>query len=269
MKDLVTAITSSDPALRDQSIESLCREATLEELVSACGALDRFRRSSGNLYERVRALFFLYAIHRFHIPLRQTGAARALIPFSGYENLLKRRFEEAIDIFLADQTAAGPERRRSPARWRRAIGRWASRLWPTRCGAAFARCAATSGCSAPGIRRTTRCAFAPSCCRRAGGGLFPVLREATPVRMDLTHSGWSDIFFLGMDFPEGARVLNISIDLTVRGGQAGAPKPPVEALLPGDRSAGAATGQRGPQGQRRNQHASPRSSISRATTWAC
>ena len=45
--------------------------------------------------------------------------------------------------------------------------------------------------------------------------------------MDLTHSGWSDIFFLGMDFPEGARVLNVSIDLSVHG--AGAPKPPVEA----------------------------------------
>jgi hypothetical protein len=58
-------------------------------------------------------------------------------------------------------------------------------------------------------------------------GLFPILRETTPVRMDLTHSGWSDIFFLGMDFPEGARVLNISIDLSVRG--AGIPRPPVEA----------------------------------------
>ena len=45
--------------------------------------------------------------------------------------------------------------------------------------------------------------------------------------MDLSHSGWSDIFFLGMDFPEGARVLNISIDLSVR--SRGAPKPPVEA----------------------------------------
>jgi len=49
--------------------------------------------------------------------------------------------------------------------------------------------------------------------------------------MDLTHSGWSDIFFLGMDFPEGARVLNISIDLSVRGAgeQAVPPAPPVEA----------------------------------------
>jgi len=37
------------------------------------------------------------------------------------------------------------------------------------------------------------------------------------VRMDLTHSGWSDIFFLGMDYPEGARVVNVSIDLGVFG----------------------------------------------------
>ncbi len=41
-------------------------------------ALDRFRRASDNLYERVRALFFLYAIHRFHLPLRAAaGSARA------------------------------------------------------------------------------------------------------------------------------------------------------------------------------------------------
>ncbi len=48
--------------------------------------------------------------------------------------------------------------------------------------------------------------------------------------MDLTHSAWSDIFFLGMDFPEGARVLNVSIDLGVHGRDA-APRPPVEAYL--------------------------------------
>ena len=62
--------------------------------------------------------------------------------------------------------------------------------------------------------------------------VFPILREATPVRMDLTHSGWSDIFFLGMDFPEGARVLNVSVDLGVRrDGRPAEPKPPVEAYL--------------------------------------
>jgi hypothetical protein len=48
--------------------------------------------------------------------------------------------------------------------------------------------------------------------------------------MDLTHCGWSDIFFLGMDFPEGARVLNISVNLGVHGRDA-APRPPVEAYF--------------------------------------
>jgi galactokinase/mevalonate kinase-like predicted kinase len=61
-------------------------------------------------------------------------------------------------------------------------------------------------------------------------GVYPVLREYTPVRMDLSHSAWSDIFFLGMDFPEGARVLNVSIDLGVHGRDA-APRPPVEVSL--------------------------------------
>ena len=58
-------------------------------------------------------------------------------------------------------------------------------------------------------------------------GTYPMIRELTPVRMDLTHSGWSDIFFLGW-ITRKARVLNVSIDLAVRGRDK-APRPPVEA----------------------------------------
>src|SRR5262249_51625953 len=61
-------------------------------------------------------------------------------------------------------------------------------------------------------------------------GTYPLLRERTPVRMDLTHCGWSDIFFLGMDYPEGAKVLNVSVDLGVHGRDA-QPRPPIEAFL--------------------------------------
>ena len=50
------------------------------------------------------------------------------------------------------------------------------------------------------------------------------------MRLDLSHSGWSDIFFLGMDFPEGARVLNISVDLGVHGRDQ-RPTPPIESRL--------------------------------------
>jgi galactokinase/mevalonate kinase-like predicted kinase len=61
-------------------------------------------------------------------------------------------------------------------------------------------------------------------------GAYPILWERTSVRMDFSHSGWSDIFFLGMDFPEGAQVINASIDLAVYQRDP-APKPPVEAYL--------------------------------------
>src|SRR5688572_21128023 len=97
--DLIAVITSEDPAVRDRSLDAWCRAAPLERLVAECDALDRFRRRSDNLYQRVRALFFLYAIHRFHVPLKigvgaDGGTSRSHIPFDGYNHLLSRRFEE-------------------------------------------------------------------------------------------------------------------------------------------------------------------------------
>ncbi len=231
MNQLIAAIASTKPEIRDQSIDSLCAGASLEELLANCSALDRFRRSNDNLYERVRALFFLYAIHRFYIPRRTAAGARALIPFSAYTNLLRRRFQESIDTLLIAQAAHGPSASLSS-------------------GLAAAYRALGFQTLADQVRRSVRSVrgnqwmfrtghpvdyalrLRPELLRRADGEpAFPLLVEATPVRMDLTHSGWSDIFFLGMDFPEGARVLNISIDLAVRGSGAAAPRPPVEAYF--------------------------------------
>jgi hypothetical protein len=232
MSQLAAIITASDPEVRNRSLDAFCQQATLEELLAECEALDHFRRASSNLYERVRALFFLYAIHRFHIPLRPAVGAPALIPFTGYVNLLKRRFEEAIDIFLEAQAAEGPSAAISSAlaaayralgfqtladQVRRSVRSVRGNQWMFRTG---------HPADFPLRVRAELLARTPA------EPLFPVLREATPVRMDLTHSGWSDIFFLGMDFPEGARVLNISIDLSVRGAsRSREPKPPVEAYF--------------------------------------
>jgi hypothetical protein len=227
---LLAIIAADDPQLRDRSLDAVCQQLSLPELLYECRALDRFRRSSDNLYQRVRALFFLYAIHRFHIPLHDRAAAPAQIPFAGYTNLLKRRFEEALDIFLAAQTAAGPGAALSSA------------LATAYRSLAFQTLAGQVRHSVRSVRgnqwmfRIGHPADYPLRLRpellRPDAGLFPLLRESTPVRMDLTHSGWSDIFFLGMDFPEGARVINISVDLAVRGAAASStPKPPVEAYL--------------------------------------
>ena len=224
---LTDIITASDPALRNQSLDSFCRAASAEQLLGECAALDAFRRECPNLYERVRALFFLYAIHRFYLPLKREIGAAGLLPFRGYEHLLQRRFEEAIDIFLEVQ-AAGPNQAISSA-----------------LAAAYHRLAFQT--LADQVRRSVRSVSGNQWMFRMGhyadqplrirpellqreGDAYPVIRELTPVRMDLTHSGWSDIFFLGMDYPEGARVLNVSIDLAVRGRDK-APRPPVEAYF--------------------------------------
>src|ERR1700729_1581323 len=96
-------IISTDTALRDEALDAYCRQTSLDDLLAECADLERFRRECENLYERVRALFFLYAIHRFHLPLKPGLTAVGRVPFEGYQRLLIRRFDEAISCFLAEQ----------------------------------------------------------------------------------------------------------------------------------------------------------------------
>ncbi|MHB1357308.1 MAG: UTP--glucose-1-phosphate uridylyltransferase, partial [Anaerolineae bacterium] len=227
---LVGIITASDPAVRNRSLDAYARSANLSELLAECRELDALRQRSANLYERVRACFFLYALNRFHIPLKPDLQGRALVPFAGYDLLLRRRFEEAIGVFQVAVNADGPSDSLASAlassyhrlgfqiladQVRRSVRSVRGNQWMFRMGH-----------PADHPLRLRRELLQ----RENPGDPFPLLRECTPVRMDLTHSGWSDIFFLGMDYPEGARVLNISIDLGVQGRDA-SPRPPVEAFL--------------------------------------
>ncbi|MFT7586944.1 MAG: hypothetical protein ACI9EW_003384, partial [Cellvibrionaceae bacterium] len=239
-------------AVRNQSLDAFCRTADLDTLLTEATALDDFRRHSDNLYERVRALFFLYAIHRFHLPAKLKATPITLplhltkgekgerqdrngkIPFDGVTHLRKRRFEEAIDTFLHVQTANGPSDAISSAlaesyhnlgfqtladQVRRSVRSARGNQWMFRIGH-----------PADHPLRVR-----PELYKNLIDSLYPIVHEQTPVRMDLTHSGWSDIFFLGMDFPEGARVINTSVNLAVRGADGGdsthPPKPPIEAFF--------------------------------------
>src|SRR5882757_5973267 len=110
MPDLCSIIASDDPAVRDTPLDAWARDASVADLMRECEALDQFRRESDNLYHRVRALFFLYAIHRFLLPPKlelaagTAGTTKGAVPFEGYSHLLSRRFEEAIETFLARQS---------------------------------------------------------------------------------------------------------------------------------------------------------------------
>ena len=107
MSTLIDIIVSERDDVRNQSLESICRDASLEQLLQHCASLDQFRRSEDNLYHRVRALFFLSALYRYHIPPRLSASQSGLVPFAGYEHLLSRRFVEAIDVFLETQAKIG------------------------------------------------------------------------------------------------------------------------------------------------------------------
>ena len=226
---LTHIITATDPQIRNQSLEAVCQHMELPKLLEECRQLENLRQQSHNLYERVRALFLISAVQRYYVPQVLPRGDRGLIPYEGYLHLLDRRFGEAIESFLDAQKAQGPSDAISSAlaaayyalgfqtlaeQVRRSVKSARGNQWMFRMG----------NPSDHPLR------VRQELLQKTANGVFPILRECTPVRMDLSHSGWSDIFFLAMDYPEGARVLNVSIDLGVRGRDR-TPKPPVEAYF--------------------------------------
>ncbi|CAD76081.1 MAG TPA: UTP--glucose-1-phosphate uridylyltransferase [Rhodopirellula baltica] len=230
MNSLIETITTDQANLRDRSLESLLEDVTLSELLDHVAELDRFRRQEDNLYQRVRALFFLSAIYRYHLPPRLDQSSSGSIPFEGYEHLLGRRFQEAIDEFLEVQSTDGASDSLSSAlasayhelgfqtladQVRHSVRTVRGNQWMFRLGHVAEH------------PLRIRKELLPN---KNAPNLSPVLKETTAVRMDVSHSAWSDIFFLGMDYPEGARVINVSVDLGVRG-RDDQVRPPIETYL--------------------------------------
>ena len=230
MNPFIQTITSSDVSIRNRSFSSICKVYPAVQLLELFGELDNFRKQTRNLYERVRACIFLYSGYRFFLIESKDFPATGTISPEGFENLLKRNFEKSITIFLSEISKKGPN-------------------------ASLFSCLAESyhhlsfQILADQVRKSVRSSKGNQWMFRVGRYdehplkihprmlehrdetmLFPILREVTPVRMDLTHSGWSDIFFLGMDYPEGARVINVSIDLGVYGRDKEI-KPPLETYI--------------------------------------
>jgi len=229
MSQLINIIQAIDPAIKNQSINEFCQDASLQELFDELKELEQYRKEETNLYKRVRALFFMYAIHRFYVPLVDNIGTEGIIPYEAFEHLLNRRFEEAIDLLLKVQDKSGANEGISSAladayhqlafqtladQVRMSVRSTAGNKWMFRIGHPFDQPLKIQ----PALLE-----------KEIYSGLYPCLHETTPVRMDLSHSGWSDIFFLGMDYPEGAKVLNISVDLCIRNPLSGAkPSPPIE-----------------------------------------
>lgn len=226
----VDTILSEDEATRHRSLESLCSGLNSQQLLAAADRLDAFRRQSSNLYHRVRALFYLSAIYRYYLPLKISESHSGLLDQAAYEHILQRRFGEAIDSLLVTQRSEGPTLAITSAlakayyqmgfqtladQVRQSVRTVRGNQWMFRIG---------HPADHP-LRLAKRLMEYDAATRT-----MPVLVEKTSVRMDFSHSGWSDIFFLGMDYPEGAQVINAAINLGVYG-RDDAPRPPVEAYV--------------------------------------
>ena len=229
MNPFIHTITSQDPQIRDIPFHTLCQGLSADQINVYLLELEDFRKRTENLYEKVRASIFLYAGYRFFLLDAKTIRPTGPIPMEGYKNLLERNYEKALSYFYS-------------ARDQQANDNLISCL-------AESYHQNTFQVLADQVRKSVRSSSGNQWMFRVGHPdehplkihpallarsnsthLYPMLCEKTPVRMDLTHSCWSDIFFLGMDYPEGARVINVSVDLGIYGRDAEI-KPPIESYL--------------------------------------
>ena len=100
-------IAGTAAGVHDLAVDRWCDGLSVAQLLAACAELEAFRRRDPSLYRRVRALFFLSAIHRYHLPARADFPRTGLVPYAGFKHLLERRFEEAIAHFGRAQAGQG------------------------------------------------------------------------------------------------------------------------------------------------------------------
>ncbi|MFH1450150.1 MAG: UTP--glucose-1-phosphate uridylyltransferase [bacterium] len=225
-QEIVETITSNLPKIRNRTLEELLLPLDRNELIETANYLNDLRRSSSNLYHRVRASLILFALYRFYLIGRDDVASSGLIPYEGVKHVLRRDFEEAIDIYLKWMKDKGHHQ----AIYSALADAYQKLAFKYLLDQVQASIKSSRGNS---ILFTTdsldKYSFKPPLFLTQKGllGLYPIIFECCGVRMDPSHSGWSDIFFLGMDFPEGARVTNISINLGIHG-QDTQTRPPIE-----------------------------------------
>ncbi|MFD1144057.1 UTP--glucose-1-phosphate uridylyltransferase [Larkinella insperata] len=230
MNVFIETITSTDPAKRDRSFYEISARVSAKELLELLRELDEFRKTTPNLYDKVRAILFLYAGFRFFLMEAAATPSTGKIPYAGFEDLLARRFEQSIATLWQEIDKQGP----NAALFSGLAESYHHLSFQILAGQVRKSVRSSKGNQwmfRVGHREEHPIRIHSALLKRPDGSLFyPVLHEQTSVRMDLTHSGWSDIFFLGMDYPEGARVINISIDLGVFGRDADI-RPPLNCYV--------------------------------------
>jgi hypothetical protein len=212
--DLIETIISSDNNVRNRPVNTLLSGKSSDELLKAAKELEEFRKSSDNLYHKVRASLFLFVIYRFKLTESPDFEQQGAIPFDGVKALFDRNFERALDIYLS----SGSKNSAVFSAIADSYYKLSFKYLLDQVKLSISHCHENYYLyNLDGLDDYPFSAPPELTAPDISTGLYPVGMDESPVRLDPAHSGWSDIFFLGMDFPEGARVINMSVNLRVRG----------------------------------------------------
>ncbi|TNF55535.1 UTP--glucose-1-phosphate uridylyltransferase, partial [bacterium] len=214
---LIETITSESDSVRNRSISSLLHSKTRKELLGYGDELDSFRINSNNLYHKVRASLFLFVIYRFYLQEHEETPPYGEIPFQGVKAAYKRDFEKSIGIYRREMSRNGKNNGALFSAVADSYYKLSFQYLLDQVKLSISNC--RENIHLYQIQGLSDYPFSvsPEMITPDDRGLYPVGVDMSPVRLDPSHSGWSDIFFLGMDFPEGAKVINISVNLKVHG----------------------------------------------------
>ncbi len=224
----IHAITSESRAIRNTSIDKLVNGYTGKELLELASELESFRKSTDNLYHRVRAALFLYYIYRFSLLSLPDLLNQGKPPARGIKAAHERDFELSIDIYINE---IQNKNNFSPGIFSaiaESYHKLSFKCLLDQVKLSISQC--RENYHLFNIKSLDDYPYnVPSELTKPdlATGNYPVGIDCCPIRLDPSHSGWSDIFFLGMDFPEGARVVNISVDIKPNGDD-GPTLPPCE-----------------------------------------
>ncbi len=224
--DLIQTIISEDESVRNRSVALLLQNISKDEIIRMAVELESFRKSTGSLYHKVRAAIFLSVIYGYYLQSYKGSPMHGKIPFEAVQAAYARDFEKAIEIYLADaQNNANHALFSAIAD---SFYKLSFKYLLDQVKLSISRCRDNHLLfNINGLDDYPYSVPQELMSPDPLTGLYPVGKDTSPVRLDPSHSGWSDIFFLGMDFPEGAKVVNLSVNLNIRG-SGGSPQPPCE-----------------------------------------
>ena len=215
---LIETIISEDDTFRNRSINVLLKGKNKDTLLRLVEEVEAFRISSNNLYHKVRSSLFLFVLYRLYLSTHEDSPPHGEIPFEGVRAAFDRNFEKSVHIYLTEIKENGNHNGSIFSALADSYYRLSFKYLLDQVKLSLSHCSENFLLfNINGLDDYPYSVATELTTPDPKTGLYPLGLETSPVRLDPSHSGWSDIFFLGMDFPEGARVVNISINLRIHG----------------------------------------------------